>query len=103
MEEDIETLLDPSLSDSDRVQCSSCILPPYSSRGLFDHDRKDAIIEWGECIEQLWRACVSQHDKCPEWDALTHRLLIWNTINSGRTKVGEWARKEVIQCLGSVH
>lgn len=103
MQEDIETLSDLSLPNSEWGQCDSRVLPPYSSRGLFDHDRKDAITEWGGCVEHLWRVCVSRHEKCPEWDALTHRLLVWNAINSGRTKVGEWARKEAIQCLGSVH
>ena len=44
-----------------------------------------------------------QDVKCVEWDALTHRLLVWNAVKVGeQTVVGEWARQEVVQNLASV-
>lgn len=102
MEEDVE-VVPVSHFDSERAQYKNGILPPHSARGLFDCDRTDPVREWGECVERLWRACISRDDKCPEWDALTHRLLVWNGIHAGRTVVGEWARKETIRCLGLAH
>ena len=102
MEEGVEVVPD-SLLHSERAQYKDGVFPPHSARGLFDFDRKDPITEWGGCVERLWRACISRDDKCPEWDALTHRLLVWNAIYSGRAVVGEWARKETIQCLGLTH
>ncbi|KAH9916809.1 ribosome 60S biogenesis N-terminal-domain-containing protein [Fomitopsis serialis] len=102
MEEGLNVNSAPPLSVYSQDQPSRH-LPPHSSHGLFDHGPHDAVQEWGECVERLWRTCMVQDVKCVEWDALTHRLLVWNAVKVGeQTVVGEWARQEVVQNLASV-
>ena len=97
-----EALADSTLPDGERVQSHTRVWPPHSSRGLFDCHSPDSISEWGACVERLWRTCAARDDKCSEWDALTHRLLVWNALDSGRSIIGEWARRETIHCLAHV-
>ncbi|TFY53062.1 hypothetical protein EVJ58_g9659 [Rhodofomes roseus] len=75
-------------------------LPPYSSRELFDHDPHDSVLAWSDCVEKLWRTCMTQDIKCADWDALTHRLVVCNAIKTEKSVVGEWARQETVRILG---
>ena len=84
MEEDIGALSDLPLSDNESAHHHSNALPPHTARALFDCERNVSVTVWGECVERLWRTCMSQDMKCPEWDALNHRLLVWNAIRAGR-------------------
>ncbi|KZT00261.1 uncharacterized protein LAESUDRAFT_688308 [Laetiporus sulphureus 93-53] len=87
----------------DNVSRSSTRLPPHPAHGLFGQIGSDPLEEWGECLETLWRATMSQGRSCTAWNELTPRLLIWRALaGEEKSKVGEWARRQVIANLRSV-
>ena len=72
----------------------------HRSQHLFDPAPSPTIELWGDCVEALWRVCMTLSCKTGEWDALTSRLLIWRSIaGAEKSKVGEWARREVVENL----
>ena len=72
----------------------------HRSQHLFDPPPSPTIELWGGSVEALWRVCMTLPSRSDEWDALSHRLLIWRAIaGAERSRVGEWARREVIENL----
>ena len=72
----------------------------HRSQHLFDPAPSPTIELWGDCVEALWRVCMTLSRKTDEWDALTSRLLIWRSIaGAEKSRVGEWARREVVENL----
>ena len=63
---------------------------------------KDPLLLWGSMVEMLWRSVMTHEQKCPAWDLLTPKLLVWRTI-VGRegSQVGEWARTQVLGIVAS--
>ena len=73
----------------------------HGSSTLWQGCSADTLPVWGFCVESLWRASMSLDNKVAAWDALTSRLLVWRAIAGDTTKVGEWARREVVRNIGS--
>ncbi|KAI0640548.1 ribosome 60S biogenesis N-terminal-domain-containing protein [Trametes meyenii] len=72
----------------------------HHSQHLFDPPPAPSIESWGTCVEALWRVSMALPHKTAEWDALSSRLMLWRSIaGSSRTRVGEWARREVLENL----
>ncbi len=72
---------------------------PHTAYHLWDRIDNDPWNIWGEAVQGLWRAAMSQNQKCRDWDALTCRLLLWRALTSNRSSIAEWARKEVVSCI----
>ncbi|TDL17669.1 hypothetical protein BD410DRAFT_754176 [Rickenella mellea] len=80
--------------------------PPHGSYGLHQvtstKGDDDLLRAWGDCVERLWQVAMVCNEKDAAWDALSCRLLVWRAlVGEGGTEVGEWARKEVVRCLGA--
>lgn len=70
---------------------------PHRAHDLFVAPPSCATQDWGVCVEALWRVTMTRQKKCPEWEELTPRLLIWRSlVGEDGSKIGEWARKEVV-------
>ena len=71
----------------------------HRSSGLHQpHLMKNPLRLWGLIVEMLWRSAMTQEQKCPAWDLLTPKLLVWRTIvGEEGSQVGEWARTQVLR------
>lgn len=79
-------------------------LPPHRAQGLHDvPTTNEPLQRWGEVVEQLWRVAMSlnadgMHTR--PWVMLTTRLVVWRAlVGEEASRVGEWARKEVLLAL----
>ena len=51
-------------------------------------------------MEMLWRSAMTLEQKCPAWDLLTPKLLVWRMIvDEDGSQVGEWARIQVLKIV----
>jgi len=51
-------------------------------------------------VEMLWRSAMTLEQKCPAWDLLTPKLLVWRMIvDEDGSQVGEWARIQVLRIV----
>lgn len=61
---------------------------------------QDSLLLWGLMVEMLWRSTMTQEQKCPAWDSLTQKLLVWRAIvGEEGSQVGEWARTQVMKVI----
>ncbi|KAF8812641.1 hypothetical protein BYT27DRAFT_7159048 [Phlegmacium glaucopus] len=112
--DNLSTLLDHALHCLDKfekkVDISSKVSPTLPTSSLASLHRssglhqpsliKDPLLLWGSMVEMLWRSAMTQEQKCPAWDLLTPKLLVWRTIVDGEgSQVGEWARTEVLRIV----
>lgn len=75
---------------------------PHRAHDLFVAPTSCATQDWGVCVEALWRVTMTRQKKCPEWEELTSRLLIWRSlVGEDGSKIGEWARREVVVSIKS--
>ena len=110
----LSTLLDQALHCLDKFEnevkfCSTVpeTLPTgfltalHGSSGLHQPSSvRDPLLFWGLMVEMLWRSTMSVERKCPAWDLLMPKLLLWRTIVGGEgSQVGEWARTQVLRIL----
>ena len=110
----LSTLLDRALHCLDKFEndvkfCStvSQTLPTgfatslHGSSGLHQtYMVQDPLLLWGLMVEMLWRSTMTMEQKCPAWDLLMPKLLIWRTIVGGEgSQVGEWARTQVLKMV----
>ena len=73
----------------------------HGSSGLHQpYSVQDPLLFWGLMVEMLWRSTMTVEQKCPAWDLLMPRLLVWRTIVGGEgSQVGEWARTQVLRIV----
>ena len=83
------------------VTCSS-LQPPY--RGVEVHGSyypESLLHAWGGLVESLWQVLMTFENKTAAWDIVTCRLLLWRSfVGEEGTRVGEWARQEVVRSIG---
>ena len=108
----LSTLLDHALHCLDKFEnevkfCSTVVpqtLPTgfltslHGSSGLHQpYSIQDPLPFWGLMVEMLWRSTMTMEQKCPAWDLLMPKLLVWRTMVGGEgSQVGEWARTQVL-------
>ena len=73
----------------------------HGSSGLHQpYSVQDPLLFWGLMVEILWRSTMTMERKCPAWDLLMPKLLVWRTIVGGEgSQVGEWARTQVLKIV----
>jgi nucleolar pre-ribosomal-associated protein 1 len=73
----------------------------HGSSGLHQpYSVQDPLFFWGLMVEVLWRSTMTVEQKCPAWDLLMPKLLVWRTIVGGEgSRVGEWARTQVLRIV----
>ena len=73
----------------------------HGSSGLHQpYSVQDSLLSWGLMVELLWRSTMTMEQKCPAWDLLMPKLLVWRTIVGGEgSQVGEWARTQVLRII----
>ena len=73
----------------------------HGSSGLHQpYSIQDSLLLWGSMVEMLWRSTMTVKWKCPAWDLLMPKLLVWRTIVGGEgSQVGEWARTQVLRVV----
>ena len=112
----LSTLLDHALRCLDKFEnevkfCSTVpqTLPTgfltslHGSSGLHQpYSVQEPLLFWGLMVEMLWRSTMTVEQKCPAWDLLMPKLLVWRTIVGGEgSQVGEWARTQVLRMVAS--
>ena len=79
-----------------RVQASD---PPHRTGKLWVRPQTDPFLLWGHTVEGLWQVAL-EAESHQEWNDLTNRLLLWRTlVGEGNTKIGEWARRQMLETL----
>ena len=75
----------------------------HGSSGLHQpYSVQDPLLFWGLMVEMLWRSTMTVERKCPAWDLLMPKLLVWRTIVGGeKSQVGEWARTQVLRFVAT--
>ena len=87
--------------DTRKEPARTDLRPPYSGLRASQTPSMGVLRAWGESVELLWQVSMAC-DANEQWDHFTYRLLVWRSIaGPHRTPMGEWARKEVIKCMGS--
>ncbi|EJD00768.1 uncharacterized protein FOMMEDRAFT_169024 [Fomitiporia mediterranea MF3/22] len=77
-------------------------LLPHRSFGLHQPIFQSDIETWGKTVESLWSMSLRHDIRGPVWDQLSSRILLWRAIAGEReTPVGEWARRQSVDCLSS--
>lgn len=88
-----------SFSQSDLDDKTILVAAPHSSRRLWDTKVLGICRVWGLCVEALWTVAMSSSKPCPEWLALTHRMLLWRAVVGDSGGVAEWVRREVCESI----
>ncbi|KAG8978985.1 hypothetical protein FRC05_009195 [Tulasnella sp. 425] len=82
---------------------------PITASNADEIAERDAFRVWGTTVQTLWQLAMTlpaSKRNAATWDPLTSRLLAWNLTKSFSEKgrlgdIGEWARREVIQCISA--
>lgn len=73
--------------------------PPCSARQLWESPDLPAWEVWGHIVNALWSVAMSFDVCCPEWQAITSRMLLWRAISGEGEAQAEWVRKQAVLTL----